>query len=205
MYSEYYNFKISKKKNTVKLSADVRCILETIEDDFIVTHTVPKCLTDIVDNKLFPFCYQTFNVCTLTVPYPNKVTDYKKIWKLCGFEKDGNYDGYYDCNIGRVYLGIYDGTLNKTEKTLPGTVRIYIPKDALLPNELIFNIFKKNCIELDLNKESVLDVLNDLQKLIKGSIIVYGDPYVTEVYVFGDRIEELFAFSDMPQDIIVEA
>ena len=204
MYYKYFNFKLNKGKNIVELQADEICVLENIKDDTILGYKKPRCLMAIVNKKLSVSNINQYSIYILKKTVYNRITDYKKIWKLGGFEEKGLFDGYYDSENGRVYLGICKEKKANESNTFLYHVTLMVPSKIDFSFEQVFNVFKKNCFYVDKEKQVIIDTLFQLQKLIKNSIVIYEYPHRAEICIIGQHIESKFMFSDLPTSEIIE-
>lgn len=204
MYCKYFNFKLFRKKNFVEIKSDVECILESIEDDFIIEYQKPQFLIDIIHDKLsFCNCDQYY-IYVLKVPCYNRITDYKKIWKLGGFTEKGLFDGYYDCKNERIYFGVSKGELPHTPNVSLDMVTLSVPNDTEFSIEKVFEVFKNNCFYTNKDKQEIIDTLTQLQCSVSNSIIIYEVPHQVEIYLFGHNIENKFNLSDLPTTEVIE-
>ena len=202
MYNIYNNFQLKKETNRVKLSADSLIVLENIEDDNFISIQFPKCLFNIFESKVQTNNYDIYNVYTLNIDKPTRITDYKKIWKLGGFDSDGLYDNYYEGDNGRIYFGISKNYPQFQKSILMGTVSILIPKEEHLPFDSIYNIFAINKYDIYFNNDKQDFVLSNLQKLINRAIII--NKLSTSLNIYGDNIDQKFDVSDLPFGDVVE-
>ena len=202
MYNIYNNFQLKKDKDRVQLSADSLFVLENIEDDNLISIHFPKCLLNIFESKVQTSNYDIYNVYTLNIDKPTRITDYKKIWKLGGFDSDGLYDNFYEGDNGRIYFGIKKNYPLFQKSVLMGTVSILVPKGDNLPFEIIYNIFAINKYDIFFNNEKHDFVLSSLQKLINQSILI--NKLSTSLNLYGDNINQRFDLSDLPLGDVIE-
>ena len=205
MYTTYKNFQLKKEKDFVKISVDSFIELEKIEDEWLISYKFPEFLEGLIKTKFPIKKYDVYNIYTVNVVNYNRISDYKKIWKLGGFEANGLYDNYYEGKNGRIYFGIIKGYTQFKCSVLMGNITIFISKEDSLPTEKIFNLFAKNQYDISLNKEKHILVLPDLQKLIKNSIVVHkihADNISLNIY--GNNIEQNFDMSDLPLSDVIE-
>lgn len=204
MYNKYLNFKLLKKNDFIELCADEICILENKEEDFIFEYKKPNCLMEIINRKLSLFDLRKYYILTLKVSLPNRITDYKKIWKLAGFETPGIYDGSYNCANERVYFGICKDYLPYFNSTQVNIVLLYLPDNFEFSFEEVIQVFKKNDFSSYHEEQNLIKTLNCLQKTINRAIVVYEFPNQAKVYVLGQGVENKFSYKDLPKMEIIE-
>ena len=205
MYIIYKNLRLNKEKNFVTISAEGFMILESIEDEGLIGNNFPKFLHKLIESKFPEDKYATYNIYTLSLIHYNKVTDYKKIWKLANFETIGLYDNHYDGDNGRIYFGISKGSPHLDISILTGKISIFVPKEVALVPEDIFELFAKNTFDISLDREKHYSVLSSLQKLVPKAIVVYklhNDGNSLNIY--GDNVAQLFNEEDLPLSEVIE-
>ena len=204
MYNKYLNFKLSKKKDFIELCADEICILENKEEDIIFEYKKPNCLMEIINRKLSLFDLHKYYILTLKISSPNRITDYKRIWKLAGFETPGIYDGSYNCANERVYFGIYKDFLPYFNSTQINIVLLYLPDNFKFSFKEVIQVFEKNGFVSYHEEQNLIKTLACLQKSINHAIVVYEFPKQAKVYVFGQGVENEFSCKDLPIAEIIE-
>ena len=203
MYSKYTNFRLLKKHNFVELNADEICVLENEADDSIFEYKKPCCLINIVNKKLSLSNLYGFHIVTLKVNSPNRITDYRKIWNLAGFAKQGLYDGNYNCIDGRIYLGVYKDELPSFMDDRVNIISLYLPVDVDCFDNIL-HVFEVNGFTSYHEHRNLIKTLKDLQKSFAHSIVIFEFPKQAKVYVIGQGIENRFADSDIPKMEIIE-
>lgn len=201
MFHKYYNFKMDKKKDFVEFMADTLCIVEDVSDEDRIVKGAPDFINKIIYDKLSFFNYSKYNIFALPVTYHNVVTDHKKVWGLCGLEKKGIYDDYYDIGDCRVYFGICDDV---SIYTVWSKVILYVPKGKDIFADKVFELFRINKLGVECDKKFLLESLSCLQKIIPNSIVIYEFPNSADVCIWGRNIENLFDVNDLPNTDIIE-
>ena len=200
MYKLYKNFHLDKKSDHIKLSVEGIKVLEKEDDDFISDCKVPKFFDELIEKYLSLDNFHGYSIFTLCVSNHNKISDYKKIWKLGGYDKKGIYEGFYDTNNGRIYFGIVDTPTVDVSNILVDKIVFYIPQEKELPMYKIFDIFSRNSFTVKDNEKKFECVLSELQKLEKDSIVIYKTQ--TELNIFGNLINQKFDVSAFPKTLM---
>lgn len=202
MYNIYNNFQLKKDNNFVKVSADSLLVLENIEDENCIDIHFPKFLLNLLESKVQTKNYDIYNVYTLNIDKPTRITDYKKIWKLGGFDSEGLYDNFYEGDNGRIYFGISKNHPKFNKSVWMGTVSILMPKEDNLPFDIIYNIFALYKFDICFNNEKQDFVLSNVQKKINKAIII--NKLSTSLNIYGDNIDQRFELSDLPLSDVIE-
>lgn len=204
MYNRYYNFDLIRRKNFVELKAEAECVLEKEKDDFYMERKECECLLGPVFKKFSTMKYDSYHICTYKVSQPNIVTNYKKIWGLGNFEKEGLFDDYYDISSGRVYLGIYEGTPHCDQETFSRRISLYVPKGKTIDMKKIFSIIQANSLDINDSKIVVQNILSQLSLSLKEIVIVHSFSNESSVCVFGERVDSMFSQADLPENEVIE-
>jgi hypothetical protein len=204
MYNAYNNFQLSKENDRVKISCDSLLVLESKEDDEMISIKFPKCLHNLFESKFPTDKYDIYNVYTLKVANPNKITDYKKIWELGGFDTDGLYDNLYDVDGGRIYFDITKN-IHSLIVVFGWEIFQYYYLNIILPFEDIFNLFVRNKYDISFKKEMHDYFLSSLQKLIKESVIIDKISATrSSLNIYGDNVGQKYDVSELPKVDIIE-
>lgn len=204
MYYKYHNFTLLKGKNFVILQADEECVLEKFEDDFNFGYKQCDLLKSIIYKKCLDQNYVQYHIYTLKTSLHNSLTDYKKIWKLGKFQQCGKFDGYYDLETARVYFGIGDGSELPFSNAFLNQVTLLVPIGEEICFLEIFNVFKENFFNSNLDENKIFEALKELQQKIRNSIAIYEFPHQAKIVILGQLVEEKFDVLDLPQTDIIE-
>lgn len=210
MYSVYNNFQLHKDKDCVKIFADRLLVLESEEDEQNLGIDFPKYLNNLLELKFPVDKYEKYNLYFLMVNNPNRITDYKKIWKLGGFDSNGLYDNFYVVDSGRIYFGITKKDPKFAMSVWMKKISILIdkeqiPRDIQFIFESIFNFFAINKFGYNFNIDRYDDALKNISKIVKNSVVVHKI-FANKVglNLYGDGIEQKFDLSELPKNDIIE-
>lgn len=202
MYIVYKNFNIKKEQNHIALSAKAFKILETAEDDNLsYVMKCPAIFHKIISLKLNLIKYDKFSIYTLLKKEYNQITDYKKIWKLCGLNNIGLYDNNYLISEGKVYFGIAE---EKKNENIVSKISIYCKDRSKIDFDAIFDIFKINSFVESSSLDTYNYICNKIQNTISNSIVMYYDYSSETLHLFGNHIDEIFCEKDLPAGEIIE-
>lgn len=205
MYNIYNNFQILKSHNFLKIMADEFLELEKEDDDFIIQDTFPKTIESIIENKLVLKNYNAYIIYILKIKNYNKISDYKKIWGICNFEKGGLYDNYYDVEGGRIYFGIKEYLADNQSHPMLNSLCIYLPNLDRELCEEIFCIYKNMKFDLDENSQRYMQLMYNVYGLNKSSILVHKSTREKlQVEICGENVEHKINSLDLPGKSLVE-
>lgn len=205
VYYKYSNFQLDKGKNLIFIKADAICVLENIKDDENIREAEDNCLKDIVERKIKLLDSKSYYIYILKVNNYNKITDYKKIWKLGNFIEKGIFDDFYDLKDGRIYIGISERNLLKNSNFyLLTEIILSCSGKSEIDLKKITSVLKSHNFSINMTEESVVEALTDLKNTFKEATVIYKFPHCSKICVLRDGIQNEFSDDDLPKTEIIE-
>lgn len=207
MYYKYSNFQLDKGKNVIFIKADVVCVLENVKDDENIREADDNCLKNIIERKIKLLDDKSYYIYILKAKDYNKITDYKKIWKLGNFIEKGIFDDFYDLKDGRIYIGISERNLLKNSNFYPLTeITLSCSGKSEIDLKKVTSVLKSHHFSTDMimTEKSVVEALTDLKDIFKEATVIYKFPHCSKICVLRDGIQNEFSEDDLPKTEIIE-
>lgn len=207
MYYKYSNFQLDKGKNVIFIKADVVCVLENVKDDENIREADDNCLKNIIERKIKLLDDKNYYIYILKAKDYNKITDYKKIWKLGNFIEKGIFDDFYDLKDGRIYIGISERNLLKNSNFYPLTeITLSCSGKSEIDLKKVTSVLKSHHFSTDMTmtEKSVVEALTDLKDIFKEATVIYKFPHCSKICVLRDGIQNEFSEDDLPKTEIIE-
>lgn len=205
VYYKYSNFQLDKEKNLVFIKADAVCVLENIKDDENIQEPKDNCLKNIVERKIKVLNSKRYYIYMLKVNDYNKITDYKKIWKLGNFTEKGIFDDFYDIKDGRIYIGISEKALYKNSNFYPLTeITLTCSEKSEIDLKKVTSVFKCHNFSINMTGKSVIETLTALKDIFKEATVIYKFPHCSKICVLRDDVQNEFFDNDLPKTEIIE-
>lgn len=207
MYYKYSNFQLDKGKNVIFIKADVVCVLENVKDDENIREADDNCLKNIIERKIKLLDDKSYYIYILKAKDYNKITDYKKIWKLGNFTEKGVFDDFYDLKDERIYIGISERNLLKNSNFYPLTeITLSCSRKSEIDFKKITSVLKSHHFSTDMTmtEKSVVEALTDLKDIFKEATVIYKFPHCSKICVLRDGIQNEFSEDDLPKTEIIE-
>ncbi len=205
MYYKYSNFQLDKGKNMIFIKADAVCVLENVKDDENIREADDNCLKNIIDRKIKLPDGKSYYIYILKVNNYNKITDYKKIWKLGNFIEKGVFDDFYDLKDERIYIGISERNLLKNSNFYPLTeITLSCSGKSEIDLKKITSVLKSHHFSTYMTEKSVVEALTDLKDIFREATVIYKFPHCSKICVLRDGIQNEFSEDDLPKTEIIE-
>ena len=207
MFYKYSNFQLDKGKNVIFIKADVVCVLENVKDDENIREADDNCLKNIIERKIKLLDDKNYYIYILKAKDYNKITDYKKIWKLGNFIEKGIFDDFYDLKDGRIYIGISERNLLKNSNFYPLTeITLSCSGKSEIDLKKVTSVLKSHHFSTDMTmtEKSVVEALTDLKDIFKEATVIYKFPHCSKICVLRDGIQNEFSEDDLPKTEIIE-
>lgn len=207
MYYKYSNFQLDKGKNVIFIKADVVCVLENVKDDENIREADDNCLKNIIERKIKLLDDKSYYIYILKAKDYNKITDYKKIWKLGNFIEKGIFDDFYDLKDGRIYIGISERNLLKNSNFYPLTeITLSCSGKSEIDLKKVTSVLKSHHFSTDMTmtEKSVVEALTDLKDIFEEATVIYKFPHCSKICVLRDGIQNEFSEDDLPKTEIIE-
>ncbi len=196
MYYQYHDLKTDKRRGVVIISYIVEKILETISDDFNgEIETMPEFIEKEIYDKLeLAEKYDRYEIYTRFCEQPGRISDYKKIWGLCGFDEKGIFDSAYPKGSGKIYFDITVRPATLSNPFLCGNLTIFSPKAHPLDCKNIYSVFADKKYDLADHECDILDFLRTLGEKFP-DIIALSDQSISHsrVVIVGKNVESKFS------------
>lgn len=197
---KYDSYKVEKRADYVRLSAEALVELENVHDNESFAVAIPEYWKNRFLSKININNYDIYYLYSCTIPanQVNSITNHKKIWGL-GNITPGLYHNSYFNDVGKVYFGIKE--IKEEKNFLDTTANILLlPRGENVAAEKIFNIFEMN--RFDFNAINGFNfVFAEIQRLLPTSILLnYAFCHDLSLNIYGQGVEDFFDNVDLPKE-----